>query len=172
MEGRKLEIGSENRPADGYEHLDLIDYPHVDIVADAREIPIEDNTYVEVYSLWVLEHFAEHELVKVLQEWRRVLKPGGKIKIITSNQKSINECLAKNEITWKEWIRLTFGIKGELPGRVIRVDCCHKVAFDPNSIGQYFTDAGFRDIKVEATWGCERDGKEPGCPGIIVEAIK
>lgn len=172
MELRKLEIGSEHRPAEGYEHLDIIKYPHVEIVADARKIPIDDNTYDEVYSQWVLEHFMEHEVVNVLKEWRRVLRAGGKVRAITNNQKSINECLEKGQITWKEWTRLTFGIKKETTAENIVVEECHKVGFSPDSIGQYFTDAGFTEVKVEATWGCERDEGEPGCPGIIVEAIK
>ena len=153
----KLEIGAGTRPTAGYEHLDIVPGEHIEIVADARKVPLPDMSCSEVYAHWVLEHFAEKELVNVLTEWKRVLIERGKIRIVTSNQKSINECLTSQQINWARWVWLTYGSKAD-----------HKVGFSPDSIPSYFEKAGFKDIKVESTWGCENDG----CPGIIVEAIK
>ena len=166
MEGIKLEIGSELRPTEGYEHLDIIAYPHVEIVADARDIPVADETYIEVYSHWVLEHFAKNDIIPLLKEWRRILVKGGKIRAVTNNQESINQSVASGEITWMEWSYLTFGNDTKT------LEGSHKVGFSQKSIKEYFLDAGLTDIVVEATWGCRGKEGELGCPALIVEAIR
>src|SRR3972149_9150010 len=98
----KLEIGSGKRPTPGYTHLDIKPLEGIDIVADARKIPLPDNECEEVYSHWVLEHFSYHDTFDLLTEWKRILKPGGIVKIITSNQPSINTSLLNKEITFEE----------------------------------------------------------------------
>jgi predicted SAM-dependent methyltransferase len=60
----------------------------------------------------VIEHFYRSKVVDVLQEWRRVLKPGGKLAIECP-------CLDKIRIhlngpKTEDWFRLTmFGLYGE-----------------------------------------------------------
>lgn len=43
------------------------------------EIPLPDHTLDGVYNLGVMEHFEEPEIEKILLEFKRVIKPGGKI---------------------------------------------------------------------------------------------
>ncbi len=50
-----------------------------DLVADLRELPIDTDSADAVAAIHVLEHFAEWESEDVLKEWRRILKPGGKM---------------------------------------------------------------------------------------------
>lgn len=50
-----------------------------DVVADLRKLPFEDNYADEAHAIHVLEHFYPWEVEDVLKEWRRVLKPGGKL---------------------------------------------------------------------------------------------
>ncbi len=52
-------------------------------VAFAQKLPFEDNTFDLVYSLEVIEHVKEYELM--VSEVERVLKPGGIIFIQTPN---------------------------------------------------------------------------------------
>ena len=52
-------------------------------VAFAEKLPFEDNTFDLVYSLEVIEHVKEYELM--VSEIERVLKPGGVIFIQTPN---------------------------------------------------------------------------------------
>ncbi len=47
--------------------------------ASAFSIPLPDASVDGVYNLGVMEHFVEADVVKLLREFRRVLKPGGRI---------------------------------------------------------------------------------------------
>lgn len=80
---RKLEIGAGPHPKEGYEHLDVRRLAHVEYIANARALPFADQTYDEVFSNHVIEHFGWREVRAVLTEWLRVLKAGGHLDIIT-----------------------------------------------------------------------------------------
>jgi predicted SAM-dependent methyltransferase len=87
---RKLEIGSGNRPLEGYEHLDINpDCPHVEYVSPMDNIPTEDNVFEEVIAIHVLEHASWRDTSQILSEWVRVLAPGGKVKIALPNLRFI-----------------------------------------------------------------------------------
>ena len=78
----KLEIGSGGCPHAGYTNLDIDPKWNPDIVADARKIPLDDNSVDEILAQHVIEHFYWTETSILLKEWYRVLKPNGIIKII------------------------------------------------------------------------------------------
>lgn len=82
---RRLEIGSGMAPQPGYEHLDARpDLPDIDHVADIRRpLPFPDGTFDEVMSRSCIEHVSWRDVRGVLQEWGRILKPGGRIDIWT-----------------------------------------------------------------------------------------
>lgn len=43
------------------------------------DMPVPDNSFDGIYNLGVMEHFTEEEIAKILLEFNRVLKQGGKI---------------------------------------------------------------------------------------------
>ena len=49
------------------------------ILGSIFNIPAPDDSFDGVYNLGVMEHFSEEEIVKILLEFNRVLKPGGRI---------------------------------------------------------------------------------------------
>lgn len=53
-----------------------------DIVASVTDIACESETFDMVYCSHVLEHVYPHEVHKVVSEFHRVLKPGGKAIIV------------------------------------------------------------------------------------------
>jgi len=55
--------------------LNVRPFHNVDMVADAHNIPLVDNSVDAIFSLAVLEHVADPQ--KVVAEMYRVLKPGG-----------------------------------------------------------------------------------------------
>lgn len=49
------------------------------ILGSIFDIPASDGSFDGIYNLGVMEHFTEEEIAKILCEFNRVLKPGGKI---------------------------------------------------------------------------------------------
>ena len=82
----RLNLGSGGVNLQGYINIDFVEYREgvqPDINCDIRKLPFPDNFADEILSVHVIEHFYLWELPKLLEEWRRVLKPGGKIALET-----------------------------------------------------------------------------------------
>ena len=76
---RKLHIGGECH-IPGWENLNIIPDDSVDHVCDASDLPnFEDDTFSEIYASHVISHFGFANIERVLNEWRRILIPGGNL---------------------------------------------------------------------------------------------
>lgn len=83
MKERYLHIGCGNiiLPAP-FENLDTRELPGVDHISEAYPLQqFEDNTFDLVYSSHVLEHFEKAKTQDIVNEWVRILKPGGTIRL-------------------------------------------------------------------------------------------
>jgi predicted SAM-dependent methyltransferase len=73
-----LGCGSINYP--NFINIDGIDYPHVHFVQSITNLKqFRDESIKFIYVSHALEHFPRSETLTILQEWRRVLEPGGKL---------------------------------------------------------------------------------------------
>ena len=71
-------LGCGSRHWPGWINVDLA--PDADIRSDLRNLDaIPSDSADAVAAIHVLEHFHEWEALPLIQEWRRVLKPGGKM---------------------------------------------------------------------------------------------
>ena len=72
----KLNLGCGNKKVEGFIGIDIKD---ADVVADIRKLPYDDNSVDEIMAIHVCEHAFQHEIVAMIREWLRVLKPDGKM---------------------------------------------------------------------------------------------
>jgi len=80
----KINLGSGNRPLKDYENLDIQERVNPDIVCDiATGLPYNDNSVDEVRAFDFLEHIKPENVIGVITEIWRVLKPGGKFESFT-----------------------------------------------------------------------------------------
>lgn len=78
-----LQVGCGPQIAPGFVNLDYRWVPGVDIVWDlARPLPFPTNRFRGLFTEHCLEHFPETELAGLLAEMFRVLRPGGRIRIV------------------------------------------------------------------------------------------
>ncbi len=78
----RLHLGCGSRFIPGFLHIDARFHPHVDLVADVARLDMIPAATVDlIYASHVLEHFGRWEFRAVLSEWRRILKPGGVLRL-------------------------------------------------------------------------------------------
>lgn len=78
----KLNLGCSTDIKSGYQNIDIFDHPLVTKM-DIRNLKYKDGEVDEVFAKDVLEHLPYKDSLNCLNEWARVLKPGGKIFIQT-----------------------------------------------------------------------------------------
>ena len=78
----RLNVGCGTDIRAGYVNLDSVALPGVDVVHDLRVLPLPfaNESFDEVLCKDVLEHV---ELVPVMRELHRILRPGGRLRVIS-----------------------------------------------------------------------------------------
>jgi len=140
----KLNLGCGLDKREGWVNIDIRKEVKPDLVLDLERecLPYEDNSVDEIMAKDVLEHFSWRRIEGILQDWHRVLKPGGKLFIQTPNLNSIiiKWCNKKIE-GWKE---MSFWLYGEqnYPENL------HKCIFTETDIFFLLERIGFKVEKI------------------------
>jgi predicted SAM-dependent methyltransferase len=80
---RRLNWGCGHHPEPGWINSDLKDGPGIDITCDIRDgLPLPDDGLDYIASVHALPMIPYPDLVPVLQELRRVLRPGGVLRLV------------------------------------------------------------------------------------------
>jgi len=136
----------------GYKNIDIRSFPHVDCIVDiSGKLPWKDNTIDEILAESILEHFphgicsgftygvSHLNTIKILLEWYRILKPGGRCIIKVPNLKGIINHYIKGKISYYEFYLYIYG------GQHYKENI-HYSGFDPFTLKEVMKVAGFRDI--------------------------
>ena len=82
----KIHLGCWHRHIPGWIHVDLCDFPHIDFKSDIKDLPFFESNFADIiYASHVIEYFDREEIISALFEWKRVLKPGGIIRLAVPN---------------------------------------------------------------------------------------
>jgi predicted SAM-dependent methyltransferase len=136
----KLHLGCGKRFIPGFIHIDTLPFPHIDHVALIDELPfIETATVDLIYACHVVEHFKRNDLPHVLQEWLRVLKPTGVLRIAVPDFEALSA-------VYQETRRLDL-VVGAVCGRQDHEFNIHYNIFDFNTLKSLLHDVGFVDAK-------------------------
>jgi len=151
----KLNLGCGDKILEGFVNVDVVESragKRPDVICDLHKLtPFEDDSADEVMAIHVVEHFWRWEVVDVLKEWVRVLKPGGRMVLECPNLISACEAvLADPQNAVKP------GVEGQRSMWVLYGDprwtdplMTHRWAYTPHSLGQIMFDAGLREIRQE-----------------------
>jgi len=132
----KLNLGCGNDFKAGFINLDLFSETPDVVYMDIRNLEFMDNTVDYILASDVLEHFSHRETNKLLNEWSRVLKPGGEIEIRCPNLKLQIQAYLRGD--WNADIASYMIFGGQTnPGDY------HCIGFDENSIKNHLAAAGF-----------------------------
>lgn len=177
----KLEIGGGLKPRKGYLQMDAKKLPGIDVVGDAKKLPFKNGELDEIYGHWVLEHFAYRDIVPILREWKRALKPGGLVHMITNNGMAHLVAFNDKVIDIHELNRMIFGIalkRVEDPPEGTpehytdyKIEDIHKIFWTPELVDHFFSSM-FTKVDIQSTWKHREDDGTFKCPGIIIKAWK
>lgn len=141
---RVLEIGCGDRLTvkEGWDHLDVRKLPHIEFVQDARNLGnIEAETYDRVIAVNILEHISWREVLRVLVEWFRVVKPDGVLEIEVPNALELAEIL-----TDEDYSNGLVETRFQLFNRV----CFGHQDYPENTHLSYFTECWLRELLFDA----------------------
>lgn len=78
----KLNLGCGNDILEGYINCDLYN-PKAQRKCNVELLPFPDEFADEIFASHIIEHFDYYKAKEVIREWKRVLKPGGKMVVET-----------------------------------------------------------------------------------------
>lgn len=143
------------RTKDGLYRNAIIDKGAEFVRADICDLPFKDNFADYIETIDTIEHIGFWSVNKALAEMYRVLKPGGKLSLMTTNFDELarlwtlevaNKPLEDNEVL-KRYSILMAVIYGNQagPGEY------HRVPFNPYSLAYWLKEAGFDPKKFSIT---------------------
>ncbi len=122
-------------------HVDGVDYPHLDSYDIVNLEQYEDNTFEVIYASHVLEYFDRAEVLVVLKEWSRVLKPGGKLRLAVPDFTEMVKLYLEKGYKLESFL-------GPLYGKMPMGDetIYHKTTYDFWSLEEVLLSVGFTNV--------------------------
>jgi predicted SAM-dependent methyltransferase len=123
-------------------HIDGGDYDHLDY-NNITKLEFKDNSVDLIYASHVLEYFDRDEAALVLQEWQRVLKKDGILRIAVPDFKTMSNLYNDHKVQLKDIIGPLYG-KMSMGNETIY----HKTTYDFQTLKDILTDLGYKDIRL------------------------
>lgn len=142
-----VEVGSGiaiHRPS--YLHFDVRPVPSVDVVSDARYLPLASKVVDQVYAAHIIEHLSYDGGRKFIEEASRVLRDNGRLELscpdiarvtqIYSQTRNLNHRIATVDV-----------LKSVLYGGQTHKFDFHRSGYDFTLLTETLKEAGFLDIR-------------------------
>ncbi|MEX2631598.1 MAG: methyltransferase domain-containing protein [Tistlia sp.] len=150
----RLNLGSGDKNLPGYVNVDVAPSRKgaaPDLLCDLRSLKLEDGYADELLSVHVIEHFYYWEVQELLAEWRRVIKPGGRIELECPNLAYAAQQIVEDEGRLADasdgWRTTMFVLYGDPAWKDPLM--CHRWGWTPRTLGAELERAGFVEVREE-----------------------
>lgn len=121
-------------------NVDALPLHNIHHIHDIRDLSFFPDNYADmIYASHVIEHIERHELKAVLQEWLRVLKPGGVLRFGVPNFDALIDVYLKNQ-------RSIPSIENQLLGQQSPYDDHHSI-WNEAYAEKFFRSVGFASVR-------------------------
>jgi predicted SAM-dependent methyltransferase len=175
-DANRLEIGiGTSRKPPGVISSDInirTDYPF-----DLRlGLPFPDSSIDFIYAEHVLEHFCYNDLVNLLKDCHRVLKPDGVLSVVVPDASLyINGYNNPDSFDRKEYCLYDFGLrfksKIDFVNYIFYMDGQHRHMFDRESILSVLSEGGFNQVRLRG-YDSSLDKETRRYESIYAESVK
>lgn len=152
---KRMNLGCGDKILDGYINVDVVETragKRPDVICDLHDLSAFPDDYAdEILAVHVIEHFWQWEVIDILEEWTRVLKPGGKMilecpNLISAAQEFLKDpdtaALGGREGQRSMWV--FYGDPGWKDPLMI-----HRWGYTPRSLATVMHQAGLIDLAQE-----------------------
>ena len=105
-------------------------------------IPLDDESVDLIYSSHLIAYFDREEIDDVLEEWYRVLKPGGILRLATPDFRKLSRLYVEGQITLDQILGPLYG-KWDLNGKIY-----HKTTYTFCTLKDVLEKNNFKDVKL------------------------
>lgn len=149
----KLHLACGHDYQKDYINIDL--YPVEGVVTDAQfdvaKLPYDDNSVDEIRAFHIIEHFDWHMGQRTLEEWYRVLKPGGRLWLETPDFLASCDAFVKGDAGFRNMLYGHFFAMPWIPGQI------HKFLFTEEQ------------LRIQLSWaGFKTTNRLPPCSGYVM----
>jgi predicted O-linked N-acetylglucosamine transferase (SPINDLY family)/predicted SAM-dependent methyltransferase/glycosyltransferase involved in cell wall biosynthesis len=153
----KLHIGCGKNIFPDWINIDIeANSPGVDLICDVRgELPFNDGSCSLIYNEHVLEHLTVEEGLFFLKECRRVLQPGGTLRIAMPDLENIVQKYNSEDWRDQDWLRWPDYQFVKTRAEMINISFRwweHKWLYNLEELNRRLLEAGYLSIQT-AAWG-------------------
>lgn len=144
-----LHLGSGTKYLKGFVNIDGNPFNRLDLWLDVRNgLPFRSNSVDSIYSTHMFEHLYPDELMILLRECLRVLKPRGGVRLIVPNLESAIAAYDRAQHNWfYDSFPRHFDSLGGRFSNFVFCDGQHRTAFDFNYLDEVLRNAGFLEVE-------------------------
>lgn len=138
----KLHIGCGKRFLQGYKHIDILNYDHIDIKCDISNIDnfLESESVDEIYCCHILEHINRKNIINVLCKLNKILKNQADVYISVPDFQAVVELYNEDKNNLNKSL-------GFLNGGQKNDYDYHYVNYDFKLMEKILKDCGFDEIE-------------------------
>ncbi len=164
----KVDVGSGNhnmkKPLDEWIRIDGAGGEFIDLTCDFGEIPLKDKSVDVLWNGDVIEHIPMWQWDKVIGEWNRILKIGGKIAGQSPNLHRVMVDYAAGKLSLTDATNALYGWHDNIWQQ-------HYITFTVETLSEMLKKYGFDNISFPETPGTTSDNPQMSW-WLCFEAVK